>query len=108
MSWRDLIRVHPAADLFPMMSDDELRVLGKDIRKKGLNSAVILWANEAGGPIDDYQLLDGRNRLEALERVGLRIIMGDSGLVTDGGTRLSISETKLDPYEYVISANILR
>jgi hypothetical protein len=28
-SWRDLIKVHPAADLFPTMSDDELDGLGE-------------------------------------------------------------------------------
>ena len=30
-SWRDRIKVHEAADLFPMMSDDELRELGDDL-----------------------------------------------------------------------------
>ena len=29
-SWRDVINVHPAADLFPMMSPDELKTLGED------------------------------------------------------------------------------
>jgi hypothetical protein len=33
-SWRDLIKVHPAADRFPMMTDAELVELGKDIVKK--------------------------------------------------------------------------
>jgi hypothetical protein len=45
MSWRDHILVHPAADLFPMMSDAELEELAKDIVKaKGLTSPIILWA----------------------------------------------------------------
>ena len=34
-SWRDVIKIHPAADLFPMMSPDELKALGEDIKRNG-------------------------------------------------------------------------
>ncbi len=34
-SWRDVIKIYPAADLFPMMSPDELKTLGEDIRANG-------------------------------------------------------------------------
>jgi hypothetical protein len=37
-SWRDQIKLHPAADLFPMMSPDELKTLGEDIKANGLCS----------------------------------------------------------------------
>jgi hypothetical protein len=30
--WREKFKVHPAADVFPMMSDEELGVLAEDIR----------------------------------------------------------------------------
>ena len=30
-TWRDMLEVHPAADLFPMMAPDELKALGEDI-----------------------------------------------------------------------------
>jgi hypothetical protein len=33
---RDHLPVHPAADLFPLMSEPELRELGEDIKKNGL------------------------------------------------------------------------
>jgi AAA domain len=36
MSWRDLIPVHPAADMFPMLDDADLVALGNDILKNGL------------------------------------------------------------------------
>ena len=32
--WRQTMRVHPAADVFPMLSDDELDALGADILAK--------------------------------------------------------------------------
>lgn len=109
MSWRDHTRVHPTADLFPMMSDDELKVLGEDIRKHGLTDHIIFWAPSE----DSYEkgggyLLDGRNRLEAMERAGLkisfdgykgpikRVLVGTAG--PDGGR-------VYDPYGFVISAN---
>jgi ParB-like chromosome segregation protein Spo0J len=52
------LAVHPAADIFPMMSDDELQELAADIAENGLQVAIIL---------DHTQkvLIDGRNRLEA-------------------------------------------
>ena len=34
-SWRDVYEVHPAAELFPMMSTEELKALGEDIKKNG-------------------------------------------------------------------------
>jgi hypothetical protein len=36
MPWRDSIKVHPAAALFPRMSDVELRELADDIKQHGL------------------------------------------------------------------------
>jgi hypothetical protein len=42
-SWRDVIEVHPAADLFPMMAPDDLRALGENIKKNGLGVPLVLW-----------------------------------------------------------------
>ena len=39
-SWRDRLKIHPAAELFPLMSADELRELGEDIKKNGLRDRV--------------------------------------------------------------------
>jgi hypothetical protein len=38
--WRDHLPVHPAADLFPLMSESELRELGEDIKANGLFSII--------------------------------------------------------------------
>jgi hypothetical protein len=41
-SWRDVLPVHPAADLFPMMTREELIALGEDIKKNGLTSPITI------------------------------------------------------------------
>jgi hypothetical protein len=61
--WRAVLPVHPAAELFPLMSAAELRELADDIKKHGLAEPVSLYDDRELGPC----LLDGRNRLDALE-----------------------------------------
>jgi hypothetical protein len=48
-SWREQIKVHPAADLFPMMSNDELKALGEDIKENGLKTNIAVWQAAIGG-----------------------------------------------------------
>src|SRR5215475_13505956 len=59
--WRDVLQIHPAAELFPLMTPDELHALGEDIKKKGLTSPIVLGRSH---PQARAQLLDGRNRLD--------------------------------------------
>jgi hypothetical protein len=74
-SWRDTITIHPVADAFPMLGDDNLAELGKDIEANGLRHQIVLWRDNTAGPDQDapLYLIDGRNRLEAMERGGLTI-----------------------------------
>ena len=61
-NWRDVIKVHPAADLLPPMASDELAKFREDIKKNGLKVPIVLWAEtQESEPF----LLDGRNRLDA-------------------------------------------
>jgi len=53
-------RNHPIADVFPMMTDDELRALADDIATNGLLNHITLL---------DGAVLDGRNRMRACEMV---------------------------------------
>ena len=46
MTWRDHIKVHPAADLFPMMSESELLELGEDIKKNGQKVQIIFFSED--------------------------------------------------------------
>jgi len=68
-SWRDVLPIHPAAELFPRLSPDELKTLGEDIKANGLQVPIVVRVEKLG---DEwiYQLLDGRNRLDAIELVG--------------------------------------
>jgi hypothetical protein len=70
-SWRDQIKVHPAADLFPRPSATEGDALADDINKNGLLHGVVLWTPEkrhARKAPDELFLLDGISRLDAIER----------------------------------------
>jgi ParB/Sulfiredoxin domain len=109
-SWRDVLPIHPAADLFPMLERAELLELGKDIKKNGLKIPVTVWRGKGGR----LQLLDGRNRLDAMEAVGIPIkrlksfieYYCERPMVWEDASQCVGAET--DPYEYVISANIHR
>jgi hypothetical protein len=108
-SWRDVLPVHPAAEMFPMMSEAELRDLGKDIKKNGLKYPIIKWTGSDG----KQYLLDGRNRLDAMELVGIQTVDDDGDLALNAsccrsGFKGSYEYPIRDPYEFVISANIHR
>jgi ParB-like chromosome segregation protein Spo0J len=70
VSWRDHLPVHPAADLFPPMSESELWELGEDIRANGLQQPIVVFCEDWKRG-DAFKLLDGRNRLDAMELVGI-------------------------------------
>jgi ParB-like nuclease domain len=81
--------VFPPADVFPMMSEDELQELAADIRANGLNQPLVVA--EIDG---DLVLVDGRNRRAACELAKVepevRHLNGE------------------DPNAYVLSANVHR
>ena len=94
-SWRDVLPIHPAADLLPMMSEPELLELGQDILKRCLLEGVALF---------DGQLLDGRNRLDAMEKANVRLVVDDQ-------LDRNIPHRNVrgcDPVAYVLSKNIHR
>jgi hypothetical protein len=74
-SWCDVLPVHPAAELFPLMPETELCELGEDIKANGLQVPITV-GRECVGNVGEwfYQLLDGRNRLNAIELVGFNTI----------------------------------
>lgn len=99
-NWRDLIAVHPAADLFPMMPNSEIDELARDIEANSLQSPLSIWRSLPGAT---WQLIDGRNRVAAMARLadGDELIRGVIGLANQ-------HEAHVDPWAFVISANIRR
>lgn len=78
--------VHPAAGLFPLMSDEELRALADDVRENGLRQPVVVDG--------EGRVLDGRNRLRACELAGV-----EPEFVSVNGA---------DPLALVVSLNVKR
>lgn len=101
--WRQRFKVHPVADVFPMMPDDELMKLGDDIKANGLKTPIEVRRHgrldDKGVYSYDLEVIEGRSRLEAMQRAGIEL--GES----------DINEIELEDdavVAYVISANIHR
>jgi hypothetical protein len=122
--WRDVLKIHPAADLFPLLDPEELRALGDDIRKHGLREPVVVmrqYRRRQGGTMDvreyDLVLIDGRNRLDAMEAVGFTLVRDGKLDPTLGHKVLGLEpltgayaelDDDVDVYAFVISRNIRR
>jgi ParB-like nuclease family protein len=78
--------VHPIADLFPMMTDEELANLAADIKANGLIHPIVVDK--------DGVLVDGRNRDRACEIAGI----APTTVLFEGD----------DPRAYIVASNIAR
>jgi N6-adenosine-specific RNA methylase IME4/ParB-like chromosome segregation protein Spo0J len=74
--------IHPAANLFPMLPDAELRALADDIKANGLQQPIVMYG---------AHLLDGRNRWRACEMAGVEIKLRDWQGTQDQALRFVIS-----------------
>src|SRR5215472_2718994 len=115
-SWRDVLPLHPAAELWPPMAPDELRALGEDLKANGMQVPISILHHKG------YALLDGRNRLDALGTVGLDVAALLQAAMNweeiaelkviyvqpPTGSNSVIASRKADPYDYVVSVNELR
>jgi ParB-like chromosome segregation protein Spo0J len=55
MTWRDRYKVHPAADVWPMLPEAELQELAADIRANGLQAPIVYYFTASG----EKMLIDG-------------------------------------------------
>jgi ParB-like chromosome segregation protein Spo0J len=97
MSWRDHIKVHPAADLLPMMTGEAMQTFVENLKRESLIEPI--------GVIDrdGWVLVDGRNRLEAMERLGKSFDdLMNRGDVED----LQLADDEV--VDYIIAINIHR
>jgi hypothetical protein len=95
-NWRDHLPVHPAAELFPLMSEVERKELADDIEKCGLRDPPSLYRDPELG----LCVLDGRNRLDALELIGW-----PTGV---GASRIIKPIEPFDPVAFIVSKNLHR
>ena len=101
-SWRDVVKIHPAAEMFPRLLDGELRELAEDIKQVGQRVPVAVFHPD----LNSEQLLDGRSRLDAMQLAGLPIVK-NSALDRDV-VMVEDIQANVDPYAYVVSVNIHR
>lgn len=86
----DLVPVHPAAELFPMLDHDGLIELASDMAEHGQTEPVWMYRDPERGPV----LLDGRNRVAACH--------------LNGVAPLSRFYEGTDPISFSISQNVKR
>lgn len=83
------MQAHPAANLFPMMNDDEYAALVADIHQHGQRDPI--WTL-------DGQIIDGRNRWSACRDLGIQAITREYTGATDMPSLIS----------FVVSLNLKR
>jgi ParB-like chromosome segregation protein Spo0J len=100
LNWRDHLDVHPAAEMFPLLSEtdpDALKELAEDIRQHGQREPASYIKDSDGNRV----LLDGRNRLDALEMLGRKIDINDSSMFEQ-------RSRSINAQAFIISKNIHR
>lgn len=89
------IKVHPAAEIFPMMDAVAFQNLVADIEANGVQATIKL----VGETREEAQLIDGRNRLKAMIQLGM-----DPHDYAD----VIHPDDLGDPVQYVLSLNLHR
>jgi len=82
---RKIMKIHPVAELFPMLSSSELNELAESIKKEGLLNPCVMKGDT---------LLDGRNRIAACRLAGV--------------APRFVEYTGNSPVAFIIGANLAR
>jgi ParB-like nuclease domain len=95
--------VHPVAELFPMLDEDELKLMADDLKNNGQLEPIVI-ANIDGERV----MLDGRNRDRACEIADIMTRWREYGS-DDGDYEINGAERKLkDPAAWILSKNVNR
>lgn len=101
--WRKFHKIHPASELFPLMSQGDLAGLARDIEAaQGLKIPVQLRTVEG-----KQFLIDGRNRLDAMEALGWQTV-DEKGNWTDKVRHEHKTATLHEVLDDVTSLNLHR
>jgi ParB family chromosome partitioning protein len=84
----NLLPVHPAAEMFPLLTGAEFDALVADIKENGLREPIVLL---------DGKVLDGRNRMIACRQLGIEPLIREMGAAEVG-----------DPITFTLSKNLHR
>jgi hypothetical protein len=110
--WREVLPVHPAAEIIPPYESSKLIALGCNIKTAGGMTMPIIILVEADGKV----LLDGRSRLDALCAVGIKfeikivggqVVIDAPGYIIPAPTEIPAS-ADFNPYRFVLIANLHR
>jgi len=101
MGWREHLKIHPACDLLPAMTPEELRALSDDIKANTLQERAKLIRDG-----DGYEMIDGRSRMDALEMIGpIQVFTGN---VPNNKFFEVVDLEGRDPLTLVLSLNVHR
>jgi len=101
-SWRDVLPIHPAAEMVEAATNEERRVLRRDLKQHGQREPVVLVRIGQGCE----QLLDGRTRLDLQEANGDDVIGADGKLTVPH--RIVELPDDAAAISYVLSLNLFR
>jgi hypothetical protein len=96
------VPIHDAANILPPIDADDLAALAEDINEHGQQLEIALFQDSDG----NISLLDGRSRLDAMERADIPIIK--DGALDPDVVKIITVPGNIDPYDYVMSANVYR
>ncbi|MCG6157102.1 ParB/RepB/Spo0J family partition protein [Rubinisphaera margarita] len=82
----EAFKLHPVAELFPEMTEQQFEILKADIRANGCKESVVLYRGE---------VIDGRHRLRACRELKIEPQLADL-------------DEDFDPWEFAISKNLCR
>jgi hypothetical protein len=116
-AWREAFHIHPDCLKLPPAMPGEVAALASDISRQGVLMPVQFRIPEGESTTNDAEMIDGRNRLDALQQNGYRFawvtgkgpyMRDPDGTVTAVPFELKTPAEVPYPLEYIVSLNVVR